>query len=544
MPMLINTSRTRAIIARPPRWPFTVNWSSVQAHHLAVWCPLVMPGMVGIGMDLVAIDGLGALLANGSTPPRIANEAGRGAYTDFAASGYYERTGYSGWDSGDVPGITIMGNMLPRDMTVLHHIGGIGQGGGTNSHRLVHRGDLAGDPIWLQAATASVTGTVTTVANRWYHACGRNDKTTLELYIDGASDTTGGGASSWSTYGLVRIGAIPRGATASNLFDGGLSDFRLYKTADKGLIDEIVRRASDPGLRWDLAYELGRRAYFFPAAAGGSLTTALDTLDAAGHGPALGHGTALDTLDAAGLPATLGAGGSLTTALDTLDAAGHGPALGHGTALDTLDAVGLPATLSATGELTTNLATLATAGHGAALGHGTALASLDAAGRAAALGIVGALGALSRAERAQALGLITSSAPRTLTEFPVSFGGAGFTTHLASLAAAGQAAGLTLWQLGDALAATYGDLEHFLAVDMGFGEPVTSGAATLEGIFDDHSAAGGTLDGPALRLATADVDAHAIDQGSVLVIRGRTFHVAGVQRDGTGLAYLVLSEPS
>lgn len=504
MPMLINTSRTRAIIARPPRWPFTVNWSSVQAHHLAVWCPLVMPGMVGIGMDLVAIDGLGALLANGSTPPRIANEAGRGAYTDFAASGYYERTGYSGWDSGDVPGITIMGNMLPRDMTVLHHIGGIGQGGGTNSHRLVHRGDLAGDPIWLQAATASVTGTVTTVANRWYHACGRNDKTTLELYIDGASDTTGGGASSWSTYGLVRIGAIPRGATASNLFDGGLSDFRLYKTADKGLIDEIVRRASEPGLRWDLAYELGRRAYFFPAAAGGSLTTALDTLDAAGHGPALGHGTALDTLDA----------------------------------------VGLPATLSATGELTTNLATLATAGHGAALGHDTALASLDAAGRAAALGIVGALGALSRAERAQALGLITSSAPRTLTEFPVSFGGAGFTTHLASLAAAGQAAGLTLWQLGDALAATYGDLEHFLAVDMGFGEPVTSGAATLEGIFDDHSAAGGTLDGPALRLATADVDAHAIDQGSVLVIRGRTFHVAGVQRDGTGLAYLVLSEPS
>lgn len=77
----------------------------------------------------------------------------------------------------------------------------------------------------------------------------------------------------------------------------------------------------------------------------------------------------------------------------------------------------------------------------------------------------------------------------------------------------------------------------------GFGELVTFGAVSLRGIFTDTSVEGGELGGPRVLLPSADVDTHAIVKGDTLTIRGRTFEVAGVQPDGTGVTNLVLHEP-
>ena len=88
------------------------------------------------------------------------------------------------------------------------------------------------------------------------------------------------------------------------------------------------------------------------------------------------------------------------------------------------------------------------------------------------------------------------------------------------------------------------DLDTWIDSNMGFAESVFSGATEMSGIFDDHSTAGDVLDGPRIVMKTSDIVDNTIDQGSVLTIRSRTFHVAGVQRDGTGVSTVVLVEPS
>jgi len=88
------------------------------------------------------------------------------------------------------------------------------------------------------------------------------------------------------------------------------------------------------------------------------------------------------------------------------------------------------------------------------------------------------------------------------------------------------------------------DLDTWLDLNMGFAESIFIGSTELAGIFDDHSTAGEFLDGPKVRLKTTDIVDNSIDQGSILTIRTRTFHVAGVRRDGTGVAVVMLTEPS
>jgi len=253
--------------------------------------------------------------------------------------------------------------------------------------------------------------------------------------------------------------------------------------------------------------------------------TQTDALTKAGQAASTGHGTLLDSLTAAGLQATFPGVASFPTILESLTKAGQSAGTGHGTALDSLTALGLNQSLGAVGELT------------------TVLASLTAAGQAAALGLITILDSMTVTERAQALGFITSTGNLTALGYNQSFGGAGFTTVLKALSAAGLEQGITIWQLGDALMAAYEDLPGFFDT-FGFAEPVQVGAATVRGLFDDSSMEGGEIDGPLLILQTGDVDALGIDQGTVLTIRGRSFYVAGVQRDGVGTSTAVLREPS
>ena len=76
---------------------------------------------------------------------------------------------------------------------------------------------------------------------------------------------------------------------------------------------------------------------------------------------------------------------------------------------------------------------------------------------------------------------------------------------------------------------------------MSFGETITFGVNTMNGIFDADSAPGGEREGPRVRLRTSDVDLYTIVQGSVLTIRSSNYVVEGLQPDGVGSTMVILT---
>jgi hypothetical protein len=103
--------------------------------------------------------------------------------------------------------------------------------------------------------------------------------------------------------------------------------------------------------------------------------------------------------------------------------------------------------------------------------------------------------------------------------------------------------GSAAWDLADLEQQMLDDLDIFFDVALqDFGESLSFGAVALVGIFNKDSYEGGDLGGPRVLLKTADIDAHGIDQGTVLAIRGIDYAVVGVQRDGVGVSTIVLNE--
>ena len=76
---------------------------------------------------------------------------------------------------------------------------------------------------------------------------------------------------------------------------------------------------------------------------------------------------------------------------------------------------------------------------------------------------------------------------------------------------------------------------------MSFGESISDGTNTFNGIFDGPSAPGGTREGPQVRLRSSDVTLYGIVQGSTLIVRETDYTVDGLQPDGVGSTRVVLS---
>jgi len=407
---------------------------------------------------------------------------------------------------------------------------------------------------------SNYTSSPTYTLNKWHTVAFTYDPVSNKLnsYLDGKRGTEATEASPTTNTSISRFLIGDCFAGFDRELDGEISLFAFW---DRALTPSEGRFLTN-GDNWLTLFE-GEQSVFFPAESAGAggftttletkaigdqaqitglisaldvlakaglvqstgLVTVLDALASTGQAAVTGHVTTLDALTKLGLQASFPGVAGFATVLDALTAAGQAAGTGHGTVLDALTAAGLQQNLGAVGEFT------------------TVLDSLSAAGQAAALGLITALDALTVTERAQALGFITSVNTLDADGLNQSFGGAGFTTALKALAAAGLSQGMTIWDLGDALAAAYADLPAFFDT-FGFSEPVVVGAVTVRGLFDDDSVENGELAGPQVMLQVGDVDTLGIDQGTEITIRGRAFYVAGVQRDGLGLANVVLRDTS
>lgn len=379
---------------RPPRHPFTLNKDSPQAQGLIGWWPLIdrtlrdYSGFQNHGTRFVAGSSLFPIVSKSGVRALDVEQGSSGDEIGCGDEPLFERQAFSVFCWVEIE-TAPAGSVVSVPVATMDSALGEGWELGfyTSDVRLAYYDTaLRG---WYTVSTATFSdGDVAHLGWTWAQP-------TFTAYRDGADLGTATTTSGTISYGTTQLQLGGINGRINSQHDGRMWDVRMYGHV---VPDSVARAAYDPATRWDLYYELGRRAYFIPAAAGGA--TVQSSLD----GALQAQRTLLASLDAA-VSTTRSKGVSVDAALAAtqsallqVDAALQGEATGQvdldaalraaKTAQAQLDAAlratftlsaGLDASLQSAGtnETTTSL--------DAALSKMmTAAASLDAAIRGAA----------------------------------------------------------------------------------------------------------------------------------------------------------------
>lgn len=174
----------------------------------------------------------------------------------------------------------------------------------------------------IQNVAVYTPSTYDIVARKWVHVAATLLGTSLRLYVDGSLVYT-------TTTASMTVGA------ALSIMGQGPSGFNIWRYDAHSIVvrnvpltdDEVALRA-DPTATWDLYYELGRRTYFIPAAAGGAegsgSVTGIGALAGVGHHAPEGAG------DTIGIGALAGEGYHIASGDG--DVTGVGAIVGEGEA--------------------------------------------------------------------------------------------------------------------------------------------------------------------------------------------------------------------
>lgn len=246
-----------------PRWPFSINWDSPLTQGLMF---LWHPGGPG-GRFMEHVRGYHGIPSTGGLIKP--SEHNHQFHFDVAGDGYATINEAAQWIEDHWPGGTDFtaafwgvraaqdwNNAMSIDSTSDDHalyLGGVG--GSDNIHfRTQHA--TSGNQSFTTSGLTFDTGKV-------HHVVGRILNGTKTVLLDTEKSTSGASFSGdWDVNGVGALGAF-RGGT-KDYWDGPMWLMGLW---DRGLQDAAVYALYDPETRWELLYELGRKAFFFPAPA-------------------------------------------------------------------------------------------------------------------------------------------------------------------------------------------------------------------------------------------------------------------------------------
>ena len=253
---------------RAPRWPFVLNKDSPLSVGLKGWWP-----GVGSGSRLIEMSGQAgdAIQTIGSDKPTLVGT--RFGSTALSFDGINDRVEYAGfsWPSGGPITIAFWNHVLTADV---QGSSAFGVGPASTTNRLQCHCPWSDKNLYWDygdiASGGRVSTDYTSFLDKWTH---------VVLVASGASGLK---QEVW----LDSIGQVgsPNNSEPASLT--GLSIGNWDVVYHKGKIFNFaiwnrvisrseIRQLYYPATRWDLAYELGRTVYFFPAAGGGTVIVGL-----------------------------------------------------------------------------------------------------------------------------------------------------------------------------------------------------------------------------------------------------------------------------
>lgn len=265
--MPIVTSKTRAIIGRAPRWPYTVNWDSPQAQGLLI----LWPGDPNAPWDINLAGGKPAVI-DGSLSKVVRESGERFMFVETVVD-------FLGTDYPDIDGQNNSvfvrcihdGPISSLDSRLLNSTSGL------SSNTLQLDWNYAGSGLTNQprmfnfSGAMTVTGGNIAIPGIEYSQAAAFQDDDGELWFDGVSIGTDTSSGLFGTWDRFRIGGANKFADDWN---GSIWDVRLYQGRIDSTIPEL---AQDPATKWDVYHELGRTKHYLPAAsAAPDITTGVE----------------------------------------------------------------------------------------------------------------------------------------------------------------------------------------------------------------------------------------------------------------------------
>lgn len=251
----IVTTRTRARLLRPPRWPYALHRDHWSVRGLHSVFPLLGPQGLH---DLVR--GLRLTPSSTTAATFVASPIGARVLDLSGAS-----TNEAAIDGAAFPSepFTLLCWGVPDALSGFF-MSVANNAASDQQHRVgfettvIHARSFAGGQ---SGGVATLTGTAYLIGGVFSATNAR------QAFVDAVGDT----ADTTSSGGPWNLNALSIGTTADSTpfgqLNGRVWDARVY---DRALsTDEMLRLRYDPADTWGAYYELGRRAVFLPAAAGG-----------------------------------------------------------------------------------------------------------------------------------------------------------------------------------------------------------------------------------------------------------------------------------